>query len=287
MKRYLKILSELGKFRITFFVAFSTAIGYILFNQGFDLNLIYPSIGVFLLASGSSAFNHLQERKTDALMDRTRNRPLPSGRVTPEFVIAYAFILVLAGSGLLLIFGNVIAFILGLTALFWYNIIYTPLKRKYVLAVVPGSLIGAIPPVIGWVAAGGDPLAIQALALALFFFIWQIPHFWLLLMLFSKDYEKAGFPTLTNVFNNDQLSRITFIWIAALSASCLLIPVFDISSSIFTTLVMLALGIWLVWDSKEILNEAIEKIVFKKAFLKINLYVLAVVFVLSFDKLVL
>ncbi len=287
MKNYFNILSELGKFRITFFVAFSTAIGFILFNQEIDSGIIFPSIGVFLLASGSSAFNHFQERRTDALMDRTKNRPLPSGAVSIEFVLSYGILLIISGSLILYVFSGFLALILGLTALIWYNIIYTPLKKKYVLAVVPGSVIGAIPPLIGWVSAGGDPLASQALALALFFFIWQIPHFWLLLMLYGKDYEKAGFPTLTNVFNNDQLSRITFIWIAALSASCLLIPVFDISSHIFTTLILLALGIWLVWDSRGILNEAIERVVFRKAFLKINLYVLAVVFLLSFDKLIL
>lgn len=280
-------MSDLGKFKITFFVAFSTAIGFILFHQGFSIEVIYPSLGVFLIASGSSALNHVQERKTDALMDRTKGRPLPSGAVTLQFALIYAILLIASGSFLLLVFANLAAFILGMIALIWYNLIYTPLKKKYVLAVVPGSVIGAIPPVIGWVSAGGDPFATQALALALFFFIWQIPHFWLLLMLFGKDYEKAGFPTLTNVFDSAQLSRITFIWIAALSASCLLIPVFDIASNLFTILILLALGIWLVWDSKGILNEAIERIVFRRAFLKINLYVLAVVFLLTIDKLIL
>ncbi len=280
-------MSDLGKFKITFFVAFSTAIGFILFNQGFSLEVIYPSLGVFLLDSGSSALNHVQERKTDALMDRTKGRPLPSGAVTLQFALIYAILLIVSGSFLLLQFANLASFVLGMIALVWYNLIYTPLKKKYVLAVVPGSIIGAIPPLIGWVSAGGDPFATQALALALFFFIWQIPHFWLLLMLFGKDYEKAGFPTLTNVFDSAQLSRITFIWIAALSASCLLIPAFDIASNLFTILLLLALGIWLVWDSKGILNEALERIVFRRAFLKINLYVLAVVFLLTIDKLIL
>ena len=177
--------------------------------------------------------------------------------------------------------------LIGWLAFVWYNIVYTPLKRKYAFAVFPGSLIGALPPIIGWVAAGGNPFDSQVLALAMFFFIWQVPHFWLLLLLYGKDYENAGLPSLTQIFNNAQLSRITFVWIIGLTVSCFLIPLFGVSKSIFTLLVLLSLAAWLIYSAGKILLFFYDKSSYRKAFMQINVYVLAVVFILSIDKLLL
>lgn len=283
--KYINALLDLAKIRITFFVSVSTSIGYILYSGSINLQMFVAAIGVFLLAAGSSAINHYQERRYDALMERTKSRPIPSGFLTPTFALIYAVILSLSGSMILGFFINQTALVLGLVALVWYNLFYTPLKRKYVMAVVPGSVIGAIPPVIGWVAAGGSLLDSQAIALALFFFIWQIPHFWLLLMIYGKDYEKAGYPTLTRIFSDNQLSRITFIWITALATSVLLIPLFSLSSNIITVLLLVSLGFWLTFKSKNILKEYINKIQYRKAFINVNVYVLIVVLFLSIDRL--
>ena len=288
IKEYKSIVLELIKVRITFFVAVSVSIGYILFAGELSFKMILPALGVFLLASGSSAFNHFQERDTDALMDRTKGRPIPARKITPTQAFTVASIFVLSGTVILYFSSNLISTVLGLIALVWYNIVYTPMKKKYALAVVPGSVIGAIPPVIGWTAAGGSLFNPEAIALAMFFFIWQIPHFWLLLLIFSKDYEKAGFPTLTKVFTNKQLSRITFVWIAALAISCLFIPFFSISANAsFTTILLIALGAWLIFKTKDILADYLERRVLRKAFLYINVYVLVAVFILSIDKLLL
>lgn len=276
---------ELGKVRITFFVAVTTSIGYIFFSRALDWGIVLPSIGVFILSSGSSAFNHYQERFTDALMDRTKGRPIPSGRISSAGAFIAASTMVLSGLAMIYFSGNLTAMLLGLLALIWYNLVYTPLKKKYAMAVVPGSLIGAIPPVIGWAAAGGNILDFRIISLAMFFFIWQIPHFWLLLLIYGKDYEKAGFPTLTQIFSNEQLSRITYVWIIALTISCLLIPVFDLSTSIVTLILVMASGVWLIWKSTPILTGYLERMNFRNAFININLYVLAVSFILSLDKL--
>ena len=287
IKKYLDIFLELGKVRITFFVAISTSVGFLLYSGNINVGMILPTLGVFLLACGSSALNHYQEKDKDALMDRTKGRPIPSGRISPNGALVYAFVLIVISSLIIFYSANLTALVLGWINLIWYNIIYTPLKRINSLAVIPGSIIGALPPVIGWTAAGGYLYDPKILAVALFFFIWQIPHFWLLLMIYGKDYEKAGFPTLTKIFNNRQLSRITFIWIAALATSCLLIPLFDVSRNIITTILIIAFGFILVWKSKNILTNYIEKIIFRQAFLQINLYVLAIVLILSLDKLLL
>lgn len=287
IKKYFDIFQELAKVRITVFVAVSTTVGYILSAGQLDLELLIPTLGVFLLASGSSVFNHIQESETDAKMNRTKYRPIPSGRITPWGAFLFAMVLVVSGSILLYDGSNLLGLELGWLALFWYNAVYTPLKKKHALAVIPGSVIGAIPPVIGWVAANGNPLAPEILALALFFFIWQIPHFWLLLLIYHRDYQKAGFPTLSSLFSDIQLSRITFIWIVALAISVLLIPSFSISSSVITVILLIGMGVWLTIQTKNILSAYFSKLIFKKAFLQINIYVLLVVFLLSIDKLLL
>lgn len=286
-KKFLHLLMEVGKFKITSFVAVSTSVGYILASGNIDLGIILPTIGVFFLASGSSALNHFQEHDIDALMERTKNRPIPAKIIKANSVLLLAVVYVLLGSLILYLFSNFSALLLGWLAVIWYNIIYTPMKRKFALAVVPGSLIGAIPPVIGWVAGGGDLLNPQVYALALFFFIWQIPHFWLLLLIHGKDYENAGFPTLTQIFNNSQLGRITFVWIVALAISVLLIPFFGISSNEIIGIMLVLLGVGLVISIRKILSAYTGKIIFRKAFMAVNLYVLIVVLLLSIDRLLL
>ncbi|MFA3782056.1 protoheme IX farnesyltransferase [Melioribacteraceae bacterium 4301-Me] len=285
IKKHINVLLELAKVRITFFVAVTTSIGYLFYSKNLSIQLLVLTTGVFLLASGSSALNHYQEKETDALMLRTKSRPIPSGKISAQLALLFAFILVLFGSAIIYFSSNFISLLLGWLALIWYNFIYTPLKKVNALAVVPGSLIGAIPPVIGWTAAGGGPLDFEIIALALFFFIWQIPHFWLLLLIYSNDYERAGFPTLTRIFSNQQLSRITYVWIAALSTWCLLIPAIEITANKITVFVLCLLGILLLWKTKGILSRYIERRIFRNAFISINLYVLAVILSLSLDKL--
>ena len=182
------------------------------------------------------------------------------------------------GSGLL-------ALCIGLLNLFWYNGVYTPLKKRSALAIIPGSLVGALPPMVGWVAAGGNIFDPQILILGSFFFIWQIPHFWLLLLIFGKDYEQAGFPTLTQIFNIDQLSRITFVWIAATFAVSTLLPLFGLIKNYIIYLGMLVSGVWLMWNAFRLLRPVKENIWFKLAFREINIFAILVVLLLSIEKL--
>ena len=285
IKKQIGIILELGKVKITSFVTVSASVGYLLYSGKITWQLLIIDFGVFLVACGSSSLNHYQERKSDALMKRTKGRPLPSGKVSHLYAL-YEFILMSLAGSLIIYFGsNLSAMILGIVAVIWYNGIYTPLKKRYALAVVPGAVIGAIPPAIGWTASGGSLMDVRIISLALFFFIWQIPHFWLLLLIYGKDYENAGFPTLTKIFTDNQLGRITFVWIAALVTSCLLIPFVDITLSIYSIGLIIIMGVWLLWKTKGILSIYIEKLLFRKAFVLVNLFVLAVVIIITLNKL--
>jgi heme o synthase len=266
-------------------VTITTIFGYISATSTIDGGMILPVLGILLLACGSAALNHFQERKTDALMNRTKNRPIPSGKISPSAVLKIAISLVMTGAVLIFVGSNLIALLLGLLNLVWYNVVYTPLKKISSLAIVPGSLVGAIPPMVGWVAGGGDILDPQIILISFFFFIWQIPHFWLLLMLLDKDYQKAGFPTLTQIFSKEQLARITFMWITATGITVLLLPIFHVAQNIFVKYTLLLAAVWLTFNAFKLIRQTQEDLSFRFAFRDINFFALFVVIIVSFDKL--
>ncbi len=283
MKKQIKLIVELGKMKITFAVSLTTIAGYVLANGGFDSGLMLPTLGIFLLACGSSVLNHYQEREKDALMERTKNRPIPSGQISPKGALIIALIFIISGSYLIYYGSNFLAMQLGLLALIWYNGIYTPLKKKTAFAVVPGSVIGAIPPIVGWVAAGGSITNPQILILAFFFFIWQVPHFWLLLLKYGKEYEKAGFPSITSIYTETQIRNITFIWTLATAIASLMIATFGIMNSYITRILLLVAAIWLVIGFADLIINKNKVFNPFKYFMKINYFVLAVLVLLTLD----
>lgn len=286
MKNQLKILLELTKFKITFFVMITTGFGYISAATEYDSNLISVLLGTLLLACGSAVFNHYQERNIDSLMDRTKLRPIPSGKISANKAFTIGVILTLAGSLILFFFVNQIAFALGILNLVWYNLLYTPLKRKTSLAIIPGSVVGAIPPMIGWVAAGSYVFDFRILVIAFFFFIWQIPHFWLLMLKLDKDYQSANLPTLTNLFSKAQLARITFSWTVATGISSILIPISLKVTNVFTLMLIVILSSLVIISSLKLLRYKENNFSTTFAFRSINLFVLSVILVLSVNKLV-
>ncbi len=285
MRDTINILFEITKLRITIFVTITTVFGYIAATNSIDAGLILPTIGILLLACGSAALNHYQERNSDARMERTKNRPIPAGKISAKSVLIISLTLVVIGSILLFIGSGILPLCFGLLNLLWYNGVYTPLKKISPLAIVPGSLVGAIPPIVGWLAGGGYLFDPQIILISFFFFIWQIPHFWLLLMILDKDYQQAGFPTLTQIFSRQQLGRITFIWIIATGVTGLLIPLFQISHNQFINYSLFIAALWLAFKSINLLQQTQEVIAFRFAFRSINYFALFVVLVVSIDKL--
>jgi protoheme IX farnesyltransferase len=260
MRRHIGILLELGKVRIAVVSVFSVFAGYVLAAGRVDWGVVPPVAGVFLLACAASALNQFQERDLDARMRRTRNRPIPSGRVTPQYVVIVSVILLVLGSAVL--FPDWTAILLGWTTVFWYNGIYTPLKRISAFAAVPGGLVGALPPAIGWVCGGGQIFDPEIFAVSVFFFVWQIPHFWMLLMRLGKDYERAGLPTLTSVFTRRQLSRVTFVWTVSVAVSCLVFPFFGVAETPWVFGGLVVASVWLVWRATKMLRTGGVKLAF-------------------------
>ena len=188
---------ELVKPRITAMVVFTALVGYVTASSGAAWNLLLAAAlaGTGLVAAGASVLNQVMERDTDALMLRTRTRPLPAGRIGPGEARAFGVLLTLSGLATLLwLSGPLAAAVAGAT---WasYLFAYTPLKRRTPLATLVGAVPGALPPVIGWAAALGglDPGAFILFAIL---FLWQVPHFLAIAWLYRDHYARAGFPML-------------------------------------------------------------------------------------------
>ena len=180
--------------------------------------------GIFLLSSSCSVLNQVQERFTDALMRRTCRRPLACGDLgaTTGLVIGLLF----GSGGLAILFAGtgITTALLGLAATGWYLLVYTPLKRVSSLAVIAGTPCGALPPLIGWLAAGGDPLDPRPFTLVLLMVLWQVPHFWLLALPDREELQQVGFKVLPDKLSARQLLSISHFWILGMVTATLLLP---------------------------------------------------------------
>jgi len=183
---------------IVLLVLITTLTGMYLAKRGFpDPWLVFWTLlGTGLASAGSAVLNQVFERDIDALMSRTKDRPLPSGNVNPASAFLFGITLILVSLYLMLTFTNILATFFTAFASFVYVVVYTLiLKRKSPLATEIGGISGALPPVIGYTAVSGH-LSMEPVILFLIMFFWQPPHFWVLAVKYAEDYEKAGIPTL-------------------------------------------------------------------------------------------
>ncbi|MEO9872998.1 heme o synthase [Ekhidna sp.] len=192
-----KAYYELLKPRLSFLVVFSSGFGYALANQSSInwINFFFFLVAGFLVSGSSVTINQVIEQKYDAIMKRTKNRPLPSSRITETEAIWFSLLTGIAGLGLMLVAANFLATALSLLSLILYAFVYTPLKRVGSIAVFVGAIPGALPPLIGWAAASGL-LTYEAMIIFGIQFIWQFPHFWAIAWVSDEDYKKAGFKLL-------------------------------------------------------------------------------------------
>ena len=177
--------------------------------------------------------------------------------------------------------------LLSWLAFFWYNVVYTYLKRYTAWAVIPGSLIGSIPPLIGWVSAGGSLLDPMVVPIAAFFFIWQVPHFWLLILKYGKEYESAGFPSLSRNMNQVQMGRMIFLWVAGTAMITVVFTLTGPMDSVISKAGLWMASAWLVLAFIPILGHSLSRFKPGRYFRRINYFVLLVVVFMCLDKLLL
>jgi heme o synthase len=277
---------QLSKLIIMLPVSLTGFTGYFIFNHHFSINLVLVSFGILLMAVSASALNQIQEVGVDSKMKRTLDRPIPAGRIKMINAIIFSLCSLLAGMYIIYSFGNLLAAIIGLFTIVWYNGIYTGLKRITAFAVVPGAVTGALPPLIGWVAAGGGIWDKPIIFLEFLFFTGQIPHFWLLIMRYSEEYKKAGLPNLTDVFNCHQIKRLTFMWVLTSVIAAVFLCYFEVIRSGLVIGILLAASVFLIWKFTFLVRPRSVKKTDKEYSFLLDLYFLLILLLLITDRII-
>ena len=254
--------TEITKVRLSVSVVFSSVAGYLLAAENIDFFVLFLlCVGGYCMVGASNAYNQIIERDLDALMDRTKNRPLPAGdmSVTGAFILAC----------LLTVIGIVVLYIInpqtamfGAISIFLYVSVYTPLKTKTPLSVFVGAIPGAIPFMLGWVASSND-FGIESGTLFMVQFFWQFPHFWAIGWFLYNDYEKAGFFMLPNG-KRDKGTAIQIVLYSIWTVLASLIPVLGVTGDLYLSplsgVAIGILGLGLIFNSIRLYREKTEKI---------------------------
>lgn len=248
------ILSRLFRVRLSSLVALSALSGYLFASRSFSTEAALVFLAIWLLTAGCSTLNQLQEIESDARMQRTGSRPLPTGEISATLALLIAASAI-AGGLLLLVSSGLTPLLLGLLAVLWYNGIYTPIKKITAWAVFPGAVCGALPPLIGYSAAGGSILDSAAVLLAGTLLIWQVPHFWLLAWRYRQDHLDSGLPTPFRQLSDKRLFAINRCWLAALALSYLLFVLFGmIATPLFANIYLAGLSAIYLCAGRELLR---------------------------------
>jgi heme o synthase len=278
-----RVFPELIRLRITLSVTFSAFVAFILVQRTISINSLVPISGIFLLACGASALNQVQERVQDGKMNRTKKRPLPSGALTPGIALLISIFFICSGEVILFTGSYFSCALLGVLNIAWYNGIYTWLKKKTAFAVIPGALSGVIPVFMG-AAAAGNILSIQVLFAAIFLFMWQIPHFWLLMLKYEGEYRAAGFPVMTDIFEPQQFRNIIFSWMIGATGTSLILVLSGFQGLYFPGFGIMGLNIFLLaFSFRQFYFSTRPK--YTLIFMFMNIFLLIVLSLLAIEKL--
>ncbi|WP_326498280.1 MULTISPECIES: heme o synthase [unclassified Leptolyngbya] len=238
---------QLTKPRIILLLLITTAGGMWIAAQGqVDPVLLIVTLLSGTFAAGSAnTINCLYDRDIDYIMERTRSRPLPSGRVSPRDALIFAITLAVLSFGLLTYFANLLSACLAMSGIFFYVVVYTHwLKRHSTQNIVIGGAAGAIPPLVGWAAVTGD-LSWAAWVLFAIIFLWTPPHFWALAIMIREDYAKVGVPMLPVVDGNEPTSKQIFYYtLSLIPVSLLLVYPLHVMGAVYATIALLLGGIF-------------------------------------------
>jgi protoheme IX farnesyltransferase len=258
---WVKNFTEITKLRLSVSVVFSSVAGYLLGATQVDfMVLLLLCIGGYCMVGASNVYNQIMERDLDILMDRTKNRPIPVGSISVSAALSLAIVLTLVG--LLVLYSiNPQTAMFGAISIFIYVFLYTPLKTKTPLSVFVGAFPGAIPFMLGWVAATND-FGIEPGTLFMIQFFWQFPHFWAIGWFLFEDYKKGGFFMLPTG-KRDRATAIQVILYSICTVLASLIPAFGVTGSFYITpisaVIIGALGVWFIYYAIRLYKQKTDK----------------------------
>jgi protoheme IX farnesyltransferase len=247
MQNRIKDYMTLMKLRIVVMQLVTFSLGFFLnpFGEWTVSVFVMALLGTFLSASGAAALNHYIERKIDAKMERTRDRPIPTGRISALVAGLFGLSLVLSGAWILWMFVNTVTAYLSFITAFLYVLVYTPFKQMSWINTFIGAVPGALPPLAGWVAAGAFSGNAWVMFWVLYF--WQLPHFFAIAWMCREDYSRAGFQMLST---DDPSGNRTFLHMMVYAGILLLVSVLPVTQGMLSWVygvVAIGLGVWFLW----------------------------------------
>ncbi|MDP6986800.1 MAG: heme o synthase [Phycisphaerales bacterium] len=281
----LSLYADLIKLRLSLLVVLTAGVGCIMASGPMVdwLLLLWTVIGTLACAAAANAINQVIETRRDAMMDRTRTRPLPAGHLSPAHGWVVAMLLAYAGVAMLALLVNLFAAGLALLTLLIYVLAYTPLKPRSTLNTLVGAVVGSIPPLIGWVAVR-DQLDIGGWTLAAILFLWQLPHFLSLAWLYRDQYERAGFRMLPSVKGGEHaVCQGTLVAAVLLVPLSLLVVSFRMAGVAYAVFAVL-IGIWFAWKAVRFYRYRSRESA-KGAFLASLLYLPLLLLAMVFDRI--
>jgi protoheme IX farnesyltransferase len=277
---------ELTKPRMNFLIVITTTVGFYMAATADTpwLRLVHTAIGTFLCAACAATANQFIERGYDALMPRTKNRPLPTGRLNLLEALLFGAACGIIGFLYLFLFVNPLTAFLGALTVVLYVFVYTPMKRVSSLNTIVGAIPGAIPPVMGFTAAQGH-ISAQALAIFGILFLWQMPHFWALALRYRADYAAGGFPMVSERVGVEGTARLILLYALGLTAWSLAAPTFGLGGPV-ALIAAAALGGRLIWLAAKFARQPEDQRGWLSLFLFSNFYLLLLFLVLVVERLV-
>ncbi|GAK91405.1 heme O synthase [Nonlabens ulvanivorans] len=278
-------LIEITKPRLSVVVVFSSIAGYFLGAEVYDWTVVLMLVvGGYFLVGSSNVFNQIIEKDLDALMKRTRNRPLPTGRISVSTAWVYGLIMAFSGIYILYLINFATAFF-GALSIILYAAVYTPLKTRTPLCVFVGAFPGAIPYMLGWVAASGN-FGIEPGTLFMLQFFWQFPHFWAIGWMLEDDYKAGGFKMLPTGGANKG-TAVQIIWYTVWTISISLIPAFGVTGSLYMTWVSAVLvgllGLWFLYYAIKLFRERTNQVARKLMLVSVS-YITLIQIIYVVDK---
>lgn len=278
----------LAKLSLSSVMTASALTAYLVHRPYLELAAVAPIFCVLLLCLGAATLNNYQDREIDTRLRRTQGRPLALGEIGSRAALLQAVLLLLSGAlGLFLVSESLALPLTGLVAVGFYNGIYTPLKRRSILAVIPGAVSGSLPVLMGWMAAGGGLASPRLWILLVVFGVWQLPHFWLVVLANRRDYAGSGIPTMLRIFSVRQLRQLVFIWAAAFVVLTLCLPLYRVTLSESAAWVLFANALILASIAGLILGIRGDGDRYRRLFTYLNLSLAVVMTVVMADGIVL